>query len=298
MNSPIATLHVVTHRRWVADDLATNTVGVPVRHHLGFDLPDWEPGDAAWAPMEWMARAKVADPRLRLADPGPRFLAALPPELTGRNVEVLTLAQMKERADDHAADHGVLVDGPSYFAKPANCKIEAFEARWDDLEGHVLTAVAAQVPDAQPFLLTSTRLDLVEEHRLFVLEGEVATSSPYLQHLVQGPHLFQGGTTWHEHMVSHRTGDAEEFGAHVLDTTTVPRPRAFVLDVGVLRDGTWVVIETNPVWSSAFYGADVDTVVECLAASVEVDEPGSAVHEWAPDPWLLERSSRQPLLHP
>lgn len=288
------TLHVVSHRRWVAGDLASNTVGVPVRHHLGFDLPDWSPGDIVWAPMEWMARAKVADPRLRLADPGPGFLTALPQTLTGRTVEVLTLAQMKEFVDDHTAVHGVLAAGLSYFAKPANCKIEAMPARWDDLEGHVLRAIAHRVPDEQPFLLTATRLDLLEEHRLFVLEGEVVTSSPYLQHVVEGP-----GTTWHEDMVSHHAGDAEAFGAHVLDTTSVPHPRAFVLDVGLLVDGTWVVIETNPVWSSAFYSADIDAVVACLAGSVEIDEPGPAVHEWVPDPWLVERTNRQlPLTRP
>lgn len=290
------TLHVVTHRRWVADDLATGAFpGLDVRHHLGLDLPDFAPGDGVWAPMEWMARAVAVDPRLHLIDPGAALLTLLPRHLLGRDIRLLTRAQMEAEADEHIAAHGPLVDGPPYFAKPANCKVEEFPARWDDLEGHVLGAIATRIPADQPFLLTTTRLDIVEEHRLFVLDGAVVTSSPY-RALDLGPEGHRSETLWHEEMTSECTGDAEAFGAHVL-AALEDLPRSFALDVAVLADGTWVVIEANPVWSSAFYGADPAQVVRCLLVASRVADPAEASapepHRWVLDPYLIQRVARQ-----
>lgn len=303
------TLHVVTHRAWVAYDLKDGAerlatlpeshplggVKVNVEHHLGFDLPPLSPGDAIWAPMETMARVAAQDPRLRLADPGPEFLTDLPWRLTGRTVELLDTEDMDALVPGDIRD-----DGDVVFAKPANCKIEDFPACWDDYDGHILRAIAARCPAEQKFLVTDTVLDLVAEVRLFVLDEQVVTFSPYLLHAPDGTQR-----TWDETMPWTHTAAAVEFGASVLDwlrEVDRPMPRSYTLDVGVLADGTWVVIETNPVWSSAFYGANTSAVITCLFAAVTVT-PGSdltsgrysppAPSEWTPDPYLAARVAQQ-----
>lgn len=295
------TLHVITHRAWVARDLADGAARlaasggarVDVEHHLGFDLPRFAPGDTIWAPMEWMARAVAQDPRLRLADPGPEFLPSLPWEFRRRTVELLTVDDMDTRIPDSILDDGDLV-----FAKPANCKIEHFPARWDDYDGHALQATAAGIPDDQTFLVTDIRLDLAVEFRLFVLDGRVVTSSPYLMHAPDGTQR-----TWDETMHSSYSAAAVEFGAQVLDWLTTPEnttavPRSFTLDVGIETDGTWVVIEANPVWSSAFYGANTSAVIACLLAGVTVTRASGRYSpptrgEWTPDPYLSHRVTQQ-----
>lgn len=316
-----STLHVVTHRKWVADDFTL--AGVPdVQHHLGLDLPDLAPGDAVWAPMEWMHRAqsvmfsRLADgppysPLLDLTAPGADFLIRAQPPLCGRDIRLLTAAEIVEMADEQNQRLPITDDGTEVFAKPANCKIERVPAKWYDLDGLSLDLIAApRIPDNQPFLLTWDRLDLVEEHRLWVLDGTVVTSSPYLHHLdfietdLRG---YESSNTWYPGMDSERTPDAEAFGADVLDTLarssgfqvhaiiSTALPRAFTLDVGLLADGAWVIIEANPAWSSALYGADPVKVADCVRASSRVVDMMalSDPHRWSPDPYLIDRAARQ-----
>ena len=315
------TFHVVTHRKWVADDFTL--AGVPdVQHHLGLDLPDLAPGDSVWAPMEWMHRAqsalfvRLADgppygPFLDLAAPGADFLTRVPISLLSREIRLVTAAEIVEAADEQNNRLPITDDGPEVFAKPANCKIERIPAKWYDLEGLALDLIAAPpVPDNQRFLLTWDRLDLVEEHRLWVLDGRVVTSSPYLHHLdfietdLRG---YESSNTWYPGMNSERTPDAEAFGAHALDTlahssgfeahaiVSTALPRAFTLDVGIDRAGVWVVIEANPAWSSALYGADPVKVADCVRASSRVVDMMALTdpHRWSPDPYLVDRSARQ-----
>lgn len=283
------TLHVVTHARWVADDLAAS--GTPVRHHLGFDLPDFADGDSVWAPMEWMARAVAVEPRLHLADPGPDFTPNLDTRFTQRTIETLTFDDIVARDDALTAEHGRWHDGPDVFVKPANCKIEALPARFDDYQGHVLHLIAARLKsrDRQPLHVTSTRLDILEEHRLFILDGVVVTSSPYLHH-----HRDGSQTLWSADMRAHPdvAADAQAFGADVLASVDPSAlPVSFTLDVAFLADLSWAVIETNPVWSSAFYGADVTRVADCIRAASLVSGPPFA-HEWVPDPYVADRAAR------
>lgn len=266
-------LHVVTHRTWLVRDFTT--AGVAVRHSLGLDLPVFADGDALWAPMEWAARALV-DRRsvslpLQLCDPGPWFMPLLGPAATGRACSVVTLRTLEFR-------------GPEVgFFKPANCKIDPLPAGWWDREDFVAAARDAAVPDDTLIGYTATRLDLVEEHRVFVRHRRVATSSPYLLE----------DTTWHPGMVA-ATEAAEAFATRLLIRLR-DQPPAFVLDVGRLRDGRWLVVETNPAWSSSPYGADLAAVADCLHAATDAHPQRWT---WSPDPYLLSRMARQRPLAP
>lgn len=280
------TLHVVTHRRWVADDftaaLAVTRPDVTVRHHLGLDVPAFAPGDAMWAPMEWAARALHAGAPLDLVDPGPFFVTRIPPVLLGREVSCTRLSDVVAGS---APDEG--------FFKPANAKVEQAPARWWRRDAFVAAACSAGMTPDSLILWTPTRLDLAEEHRVFVLDGEPVTSSVYLRH-----HRSSGSEpveeTWHESMTDPHASEARAFAADVLAglASTHTFPVTFTLDIGLLDGGVpgeWVVIETNPAWCAAQYGADLAVVADCLFAASEATNGWT----WTPDPYLAEKAALQ-----
>jgi hypothetical protein len=310
----VSRLHVVTHRRWVADDLdmgaeRVSRLGpaVEVAHSLGLDPIDLQPGDGLWAPMAWAARL-LHDPRHQrriggyLLDPGPLFTPSLDRTLTGRRIQVGTLAEYLE--------HGPDGTGEGAFVKPANCKIEHFPAAWRRRAEVARLAIKHDLPDDLVLQWTTTRLDIVEEHRAYVRHRTVVASSPYLVHH-RGPggaggNLSVEQETWHEQMTSVHSPAAEEFAGHVACGID-HQPAAYVLDVALLADGSWVVLETNPVWAAAFYGCDLTEVVRTLFCGIAWQgrdlpagyslghSPGARepTWTWRPDPYLLQRVRRQ-----
>ncbi len=65
-------------------------------------------------------------------------------------------------------------------------------------------------------------------------------------------------------------------------------PPAFVMDIGLIDDHSWAVVEFNPVWCSGVLGADPRKVLAVLERACQ-DERG--VSE-ADRRWVLERSAR------
>ena len=49
--------------------------------------------------------------------------------------------------------------------------------------------------------------------------------------------------------------------------STVPCPPAFVLDVGLIENRSWAVIEFNECWASGIYGCDPKSVLDSLLAA-------------------------------
>lgn len=293
----MSAIHVVTHRAWMARELAAATgPATEVLGSLGLDVPAWSPGDSVWAPMEWAARACAVDRRLALVDPGPHLLEWFPARLAGRTVH---LTDLRSLAEAHERLGGADVAVPGFY-KPANAKIERLPASWTDRADFLAAAERAGCPGSMLVHWTTTRLDLVEEHRVFVVGGEPATSSPYLQHHDDGT-----STTWHEGMASDHVASAREFATDALTWAHGfhgALPAAFTLDVGLLRTGDWAVIETNPAWCSAWYGADLAAVATAIEASSRVEDQWAprSWHEaeaadrwrWSPDPYLAAAAAR------
>lgn len=261
-------LRVVTHKRWVADELSVNTIGVVVESDLGFDMPP--PGRAFWCPTEWAARAGLS-----MQAPGPHWLSSAPWWALHRRIETVPLADLRSGA--------VRWTSPR-FAKVAEAKPQNLPAGVrSTLSGFLVEAAAAGLPDGSWIQLTTpTSFDL--EVRCFVLDGRVVAHSPYLVN----------GQTWHEGMSINRFDAARAllFAGRVADA--VPGPRGYVLDVG-RTNGIWSVVEANPAWSSAFYGADIDGVVVTVLAANGADPTGE--WDWRPDAWLIQRAARQRPLH-
>jgi len=48
---------------------------------------------------------------------------------------------------------------------------------------------------------------------------------------------------------------------------SVPRPQAFVLDVGIIKRRGWAVVEPNACWGAGIYGCTPSKVLEVLLAA-------------------------------
>lgn len=269
--------------RWPYADMAAGAAGrFPVRHDLGLWLPEVPAGAtvAWWAPAEHATRLVCAGIRMDLCAPGPAWLAEVPDGLTGRPVWAGTL-------------RGIHQAPRAGFAKLAEAKLPDLPARWyDDTADFARAAAAAGVPGGSWVQVSPVRLDLVEEHRAFVLAGAVRAASPY---------LLAGGSTWEpgfDEREDLHHAEARDFAQDVADELGGLQPGAYALDVGLCASGRWVVVEANPAWCSGTYGANLPDVVDTVVAS-SLTAPGAAGSHgswaWRPDACLLARAERKPL---
>lgn len=280
-------LVVATTRRWIADDLrhgAGGRVDVVLEH--GFDLPVITGPAAWWVPAEHAARILRAGGTLDLSAPGPAWLAGVPDDLTGRRVWAGMLADIGDAP-------------PAGFAKPAEAKVDALAARWwDRTDDFASAARDAGLGDDAWVQVSDRRLDIVEEHRCYVGAGTVMTTSPYLT--ADGSTYEPGWES--DPAFSHDA--ARAFAQGAVDALGQDQPPSYVLDVALLTDGTWVVVEANPAWCAGFYGCDlgavVDVIVDASATPTETGPDGSRHGRWAwrPDPVLIGAAARRTLLTP
>lgn len=209
-------------------------------------LPNWRPPEslASADPVlygEPLFAAAVADAlSLVLIEPPPDWTVRLPWRYRQREIRFTTLAAVR-RGHRPA------------FVKPADDK--CFPAR--------VYASGVELPTEE--VLPGTTPVLVSEHvafdvefRCFALEGELATSSPYMR---CGELAQADDGTWpagHDELRG-----AVSFARRVLDDPAVTCPPTFVLDVGTI-DGGWAVVEANAAWGSGLYGCDPSRVLSVL----------------------------------
>jgi hypothetical protein len=97
------------------------------------------------------------------------------------------------------------------------------------------------------------------EFRCFILNRKVVTLSPYWR---DGRLAKAEDGTWpvtDEELVA-----AKAFSERVLADTSVAIPTAVVMDVGIMANGNWAVIESNAAFSSGMYGCDAEKVLPLL----------------------------------
>ena len=159
------------------------------------------------------------------------------------------------------------------FIKPADDK--CFQAAVYD-SGQDLPSLAA-LPDSTPVLI-SEPVSWAVEFRTFVLHKKVMTLSVYSRNgdLAQSP---EGD--WPASQLE--TAAAFDFATSVLSDSAIPLPPAVVLDVGLIPDRGWAVVEANASWASGIYGCDPARVLQTLMAAFK---PASDVSEadliWVP----------------
>ncbi len=178
---------------------------------------------------------------ISLLEPPEWWLDALPEQYSKRCVEICTAGQARLLLGKCESN---------YFIKPPNDK--SFPAK------HY-----AELPEYVPDSTTVLMQDVVEwekEFRCFCLNDKVRTLSVYCRH-----GMVQKHEDWYA--TPSELYDAGKFAEEVL--ANIPAPRAIVMDVGVIKDRGWAVVELNAAWGSGIYGCDPKQVLEVVKACCE-----------------------------
>jgi hypothetical protein len=135
------------------------------------------------------------------------------------------------------------------FIKPPNEKI--FPAR---------VYLSLELPsgyDEDSPVLVAEVVGWEKEFRCFVLDRQPRTMSVYSrQGVLQREQDFAAS--------KFELDEAETFVRTVLADARVDLPRTAVLDVGVITNRGWAVVEQNAAWGSGIYGCDPKQVLEVL----------------------------------
>jgi hypothetical protein len=174
-------------------------------------------------------------------DPSENWLPDVPGEYLRRWVRLSTLGEARQ------------VTSPT-FIKPVADK--CFDAK--------VYAQGAELPPASDLddsehVLMSEPVVWEIEFRAFVMDRKVVTLSPYLRH---GELVEQPDGSWAAE--PDEVSAAEAFCKAVLSDSHLSVPPAFVLDVGIIADHGWAVIEANPAWGSGLYGCDPEEVLRVV----------------------------------
>lgn len=183
-----------------------------------------------------LAVARALD--LALLEPPFDLLTRVPERYLRRQVEAATFADLDRLAG-------------RTFVKPADPLDKWFDAGTYSDPRDIRTRTPR--PDA-PILLSEV-VEWSVEFRYFVLEGKAVAGSPYIAH---------GRTSW-----TARNGPMPTAGLAVVEGVCAAMgddlPPAFVLDVGMIADRGWAVVEFNPIWSAGLLAADAHEVLPALA---------------------------------
>lgn len=280
--STSTTIRVVTQRNWMVEELRAAMVdtGWTVQQHYGMSAPPRD-GAISWMPGAFAARLHQQDACPRLSSPGGEFLSLMPQEFTGREVALFPAAL-------------AMLEPSEGFWKLADSKDDRFSAAWRTAEQLAADLLAARVPPEAMLHLTDVRLDLVAEYRAVVAGSSVLTGSFYID-LAGRRHDDPDFAV--PPSLTHRAAAA--FAAEVvaaMNARGLSGPPSYTLDVGFDRvTGRWVVVEANPIWSSAWYGSNPTLFVTAMITD-QMTDPGIWI--WKPDPVLLARAGRKPPLPP
>jgi len=168
------------------------------------------------------------------------WLARVPRHYLKRRVDFMTLAEAKKI-------------NVKKFIKPADDK--CFDAKvYEAGEFQPNELIAGDYP-----VLVSDVVQWDLEYRCFVKDNRVQTWSNYLffgevndpkyQYMIPGDHIRP------DHFLNNLLKEID------------PVPGC-VIDIGVIHDKGWAVIETNPIWASGIYHCDPSSVLDCMEGTV------------------------------
>lgn len=267
---------VVSMKTWVAEDFAPGLGSRKLVKDWGWEIPasvldadsvSW------WMPAEHAARVQRAGFGLTLIAPGPYWMTTLDESLTGRSMFTSTVSELSERTLTQKV-----------FIKPAEAKIEGFEAAWRSIGETLDICNSLNIPENSFVQWTDTLMDINHEYRFYVLDGEIITGSQYLTN----------GVTYYDGALDLKREEAQkfaEYAAHRIES----QPVAYTLDVGWNSlTNSWVVIEGNPAWCSGLYGCDPELAVKVIEASCNSSLDDKYI--WKPDAFLVAKAQKKVLL--
>lgn len=194
-------------------------------------------------------------------------------DLTGRHVSTTPISELPGRV--------------KLFAKPAEAKIDSIPAGIYLASDLRKICKQNNVPEDTLFQWTRTILNLDHEHRFFVSDGKIRTSSVYLRH----------GITYFPGIESSQTEAAQIAAEDLIDALLQLDllPPALTLDIGLDTDtGNWVIVEANPAWSSGPYGCDKSEVIRVIERACNLDSAkDDSRWTWEPAEYLVQQALKQ-----
>jgi hypothetical protein len=201
------------------------------------------------------AQAIAKQFHLALLEPPFDLLAKLPLEFRCRAVEY-------GRFDDLRR-----LKAPT-FVKPADALNKTFDA---GIYASIRDIRAPKGVDDRTPVLLAEPVEWSAEYRCFIREGEVAAWSPYISFGRPVWKPFGQGT-----LSAQAPANLLSFCKRLFSRSGVSFPPAFVMDIGVIDDRGWAVVEFNPVWCSSVLGADPRKVLAVLERACHDDRRLSA----------------------
>jgi len=165
----------------------------------------------------------------------PLWLSDLPKPLLKREVALMQLKDCRQ------------FDTPK-FIKPASGKL--FDATIYNT-GADLPSSDSQ--DDETLVLVSEPVIWEKEFRCFIRDRQLMTLSAYS---LSGNLNLQA--------TSQELTEAKAFCQTLLDDLSVGIPPSIVIDVGIIKDIGWAVVEANPTFASGIYDCDPVKVLVCL----------------------------------
>jgi hypothetical protein len=207
----------------------------------GWRVPEISSKDVAVYGEPLFAHHVAQSLGLQLLEPPIDWLPKLPHRWLCRDVRLMTLAEARKTTTRS-------------FIKPADEK--CFDARIYS-SGAELPA-PGPLPEDLPVLVQEV-VEWATEFRCFVLDRKVLTASPYWH---DGQLAKSEDGSWSAG--NDQLEDAIGFCESVLKDETVCLPDAIALDVGIIQNRGWAVVECNAAFSSGTYGCDPIEVLRVL----------------------------------
>lgn len=205
--------------------------------------------------------------RLALLEPSFDLLARLPLEFRLRAVQYGSFAELNR------------LKAPT-FVKPADALKKTFDAGIYANSREIRTHHG--VEPASPVLLAEP-VEWSAEYRCFILDEQVAAWSPYISFGRPVWKPFARGT-----LAGQTPPSLQSFCERLFSRSGVSFPPAFVMDVGLIDERGWAVVEFNPAWCSGVLGADPRKVLAVLDRACQTERGLSG----ADRPWCLDRSQQ------
>jgi len=210
------------------------------------------------------ARATASRFHLALLEPPFDLLAKLPVEFRRRSVECGRFGDLSR------------LKAPT-FVKPADALNKAFDA---GIYASVRDIRTPRRVNSDSPVLVAEPVEWSAEYRCFIREGELTAWSPYISFGRPVWKAFGPGT-----LAARAPESILSFCHRLFSRSGVSFPPAFVMDVGMIDDRGWAVVEFNPAWCSGVLGADPRKVLAVLERACQDERRVSG----ADRQWVLKR---------
>jgi hypothetical protein len=214
-------------------------LGWKVHRVHGWKVPDEDPSDVAVYAEPLLATRIAQHLGLDLLGPADDWLPSIQECWRKRSIQLADMKDARNGAERR-------------FIKSAGGK--EFDARIYD-SGRDLPH-GEMISDSLPVLVQEV-VHWDVEYRCFVSERTVKAASSYWRH---GKEARDENKIWSDAELP----DAAEFCNEFLRDSDVHVPEACVIDVGIIRERGWAVIECNAAWSSGIYGCDGAAVLPVI----------------------------------